>query len=100
MLIGIYIEGVARHTSKKTKTELRVNKRFHIRLRVEGERCPVCLSKSKQLVHNRTVRVKRHGNPCRYLRGPPPVSTQPVIGRASVGARVRHLSSAPACMCV
>ena len=34
------------------------------------------------------------------LRGPPPVPTHPVVGRASVGARARRLSSAPACVCV
>jgi len=33
----------------------------------------------------------RHGDPCRYLCGPPPVSTQPVDGRASVGARASCL---------
>jgi len=31
---------------------------------------------------------------------PPPVSTHPVVGRASVGAGARRLSSAPACVCV
>jgi len=47
-----------------------------------------------------TANEYRHRDPCRYLRGPPPVSTHPVVGRASVGARARRLSSAPACVCV
>ena len=54
----------------------------------------------------------RHGNPCRYLRGPPPVSTHPVEGaagrqarrptRSDGGARERQagrLLPAPASVC-
>ena len=37
--------------------------------------------------------IARHGDPCRYLRGLPPVSTHPVVGRASVGARASCLPS-------
>jgi len=54
----------------------------------------------KRVVHLCSTYSIRHGDPCRYLRGPPPVSTHPVVGRASVGARARRLSSAPACVCV
>jgi len=40
-------------------------------------------SLSDALSYYRTsVRAIRHGDPCRYLRGPPPVSIHPVVGHA------------------